>query len=92
MSTVRIAVCVRTTVSVMRWVSGGEDRDTVSVVLGGKVTVWTTVPGGTAEPPLAPGPVPKGPEPPSIGTTEYRGASTTTFSAGCSLIGSEDER
>lgn len=92
MSTVKTAVWVRTTVSVKRWVSGGEDRDTVSVVFGGRVTVWTTVPGDTAEPPLAPEPVPEPPEPPLIGTTEYRGASTTTSSAGCSLIGSEDER
>ncbi len=46
--TVKIAVwvtiavvgeAVRTMVSVTRWVSGGEDRDTVSVVFGGRVTV-----------------------------------------------------
>jgi hypothetical protein len=105
MSTVKTAVwvttavgeAVRTIVSVTRCVSGGEDRDTVSVVVGGRVTVWTTVTAVPPEPPFPPDPAPEladplEPEPPSIGTTEYLGARITALSACCSLIGSEYEK
>lgn len=90
--TVAVGVAVRTMVFVTRWVSGGEERDTVSVSVfcGGTVTVRTTVTGDPPAPstPDPPEPEPE-PEPPFIGTTEYLGAIVATASACCSLMGSE---